>query len=245
MTWIAVAGAFLVASYVKGTTGMGFPLIATPMVAMLVDIRTTYALLLLPNISMDVFQIARGELPWHLWRRLAPVFATTVIGVFLGTRILVAIPERAIFLCLAATIIVYLVSVRLRLDLRMPERWEPCLGALTGLVAGVLTGVTNAIGPIGAFYVLALQMQKREFVKAVASIFLVAKLSQLAAVAHWGFFTSTILQWSAVLTLVALGAFWVGLATQDRVRQETFLRILYALLFAMAFFFVYRGAFAR
>jgi uncharacterized membrane protein YfcA len=62
LTWIAVAGAFLLASYIKGTTGMGFPLIATPMVAMLVDIRTTYALLLLPNILMDVFQIVPGEL---------------------------------------------------------------------------------------------------------------------------------------------------------------------------------------
>jgi len=64
-TWIAVAGAFLVASYVKGTTGMGFPLIATPMVALLVDIRTTYALLLMPNILMDALQLARGELPWR------------------------------------------------------------------------------------------------------------------------------------------------------------------------------------
>lgn len=62
--WVAAAGAFLVASYVKGTTGMGFPLIATPMVALLVDIRTTYALLLLPNL-MDALQIARGELPWR------------------------------------------------------------------------------------------------------------------------------------------------------------------------------------
>ena len=62
LKWVAVAGAFLLASYIKGTTGMGFPLIATPMVAMLVDIRTTYALLLLPNILMDVFQIAPGEL---------------------------------------------------------------------------------------------------------------------------------------------------------------------------------------
>jgi hypothetical protein len=244
VTWIAVAGAFLLASYIKGTTGMGFPLIATPMVAMLVDIRTTYALLLLPNILMDVVQIARGELPWHLWRRLASLFGTTVVGVFLGTRILIAIPERAIFLALAGVIVLYLVSVRMRFELRLPERWEAWLGPATGLIAGVLTGVTNAIGPVGAFYVLALQFEKRDFVKAVASIFLVAKVSQLAAVAHWGFFTPTILQWSVALTMVALGAFWVGLKTQDRVRQETFVRILHILLFGMALFFVYRGLFA-
>ena len=60
LIWLAVAGAFLVASYVKGMTGMGFPLIATPVVAMVLDIRTTYALLLMPNILMELFLIARG-----------------------------------------------------------------------------------------------------------------------------------------------------------------------------------------
>ncbi len=245
MIWAAVAGAFLLASFIKGTTGMGFPLIATPMVAMLVDVRTAYALLLLPNIMMDVLQIARSEISWHLWRRLAPFFATTVVGVIVGTRILVAIPERAIFFCLAGMIIVYLLSVRLRVALRMPERYEPLIGSLAGLAAGVLTGVTNAIGPLAAFYVLSLELEKREFVRAVASIFLVAKLSQLAAAAHWGFFTWSIVRWSAALSLLALGAFWLGLAAQDRVRQETFLRILYVLLFAMALLFISRGLHAR
>ena len=41
--------------------------------------------------------------------------------------------------------------------------------------------------------------------------------------------------------MVALGAFWVGLRTQDRVRQETFIRILHVLLAGMAVFFLYRG----
>jgi uncharacterized membrane protein YfcA len=50
ITWLAVAAAFLFASFIKGTTGMGFPLIATPMLALVLDIRTTYALLLLPNM---------------------------------------------------------------------------------------------------------------------------------------------------------------------------------------------------
>jgi len=240
---MAVAGAFLLASYIKGTTGMGFPLIATPMVAMLVDIRATYALLLLPNILMDVFQVARGELPWHLWRRLAPLFATTVVGVFLGTRILIAIPERAIFLSLAGVIALYLVSVRLRYDLRMSPAWEIWLGPATGFLGGVLNGITNVFSPIGALYLLALQFEKREFVKAIASIFLVAKVSQLAAVASWGLYSGSILRWSASLSVVALAAFWVGLKTQDRVRQETFLRVLHALLFGMALFFVYRGLF--
>jgi hypothetical protein len=42
---------------------------------------------------------------------------------------------------------------------------------------------------------------------------------------------------------VALAAFWVGLKTKDRVRQETFTRLLRCLLAGMALFFIYRGLF--
>jgi hypothetical protein len=167
-------------------------------------------------------RIGRAELPWPLWRRLAPLLGTTVIGVFLGARIMIAIPERAILLALAGMILVFLASTRLRIELRVSPEWESWLGPLTGLVGGVLNGVTNVFSPIGAIYLLALQFEKRNFVKAMASIFLAAKISHLAAISRWGLYTPTIRRWSSALTAVALAAFWVGLKTQDRVRQETF-----------------------
>ncbi len=240
-TWVAVACAFLLASFVKGTTAMGFPLIATPMVAMLVDIRTTYALLVLPNILMDAMQIARGRLPWLLWRRLSSLLAATVVGVFLGTRILISVPERVIYLALALMIIAFLISAQLDLRIEVPPRWEGWLGPAVGLAGGVLAGVTNVIGPLTALYILALGFEKPEFVKAVASIFFMTKVSQLVAISRWGLYTVEILWWSVGLSAVALVAFWVGLQVQDRVPQETFRRLLHLLLFGMGMVFIYRG----
>jgi len=66
-------------------------------------------------------------------------------------------------------------------------------------------------------------------------------VSQLAAISRWGLYTPAVLRWSVTLTGVALAAFWVGLKTQDRVRQETFTRLLRFLLAAMALVFIYRG----
>jgi len=110
-----------------------------------------------------------------------------------------------------------------------------------GFAGGVLAGVTNVIGPLTALYILALGFEKREFVKAVASIFFVTKVSQLVAISRWGLYTVQILWWSVGLSAVALLAFWVGLRVQDRVPQETFRRILHALLFVMGAVFIYRG----
>jgi hypothetical protein len=241
ITWVAVTGAFLLASFVKGTTGMGFPLIATPMVALLVDIKTTYALLVLPNIVMDTLQIARGKMPWELWRRLWSLLLTTALGVFLGTRILMSVSERWIYLALACMVFLYLGSTCLRVSFRVPPQRERWLAPTVGLAGGVLTGVTNVIGPLTALYLLALEFGKRDFVKAVASIFLVAKLSQLVAISRWGLYTGGILRWSAGLTAVALLSFWVGIRAQDRVAQATFTRILHAVLLGTGLVFTYRG----
>jgi hypothetical protein len=72
-------------------------------------------------------------------------------------------------------------------------------------------------------------------------MFLTAKLSQLAALSGWGLYPLALLPWSAALTLVALGAFRIGLGVQDRVDQGGFTRILRVVLAAMAVFFVYRA----
>jgi len=241
LTWAAVTAAFVLASFVKGTTGMGFPLIATPMVALLVDIKTAYALLVLPNILMDTWQIARGEWPWRLWQRLAWMLATTAVGVFLGTRILLSVSERFVYLALAGIIVVFLACTSLQVRLTALSRWERWLGPTVGLANGVLAGVTNVPGPLPALYLLGLDFEKRDFVKGLASIVLTAKLSQLAAISRWGLYTGEIFWSSAGLAGAALVGFGAGLQVHDRVPQATFSRMVYLLLLGMGAAFIYRG----
>ena len=61
--------ALLFAAFVKGATGLGFPLIATPTVALLLDIRTAVTVLILPNLLMDSAQVIRDGIPYDVLRR--------------------------------------------------------------------------------------------------------------------------------------------------------------------------------
>jgi len=54
---------------VKGTIGLGFPLIATPTVALLLNIRTAVTILILPNLFMDSAQVIRDGFPYAIFRR--------------------------------------------------------------------------------------------------------------------------------------------------------------------------------
>jgi uncharacterized membrane protein YfcA len=162
-----------------------------------------------------------------------------------ASNISFGLPERhpinSIFLAMAAMIVLYLISVRLRFAPRFSPRQEVWLGPCVGLLGGVLTGITNVIGPLVVIYVLGLGLSKGEIVKGLASIFLAAKASQLLIMSQWGLYTPRFFLVSAAMTAVALAAFWVGLHTQDRVPQVTDQRIEYGLLLVMACIFTVRG----
>jgi len=76
-------------------------------------------------------------------------------------------------------------------------------------------------------------MEKQEFVKSVATTFMVAKVSQLIAVSTWGLLTPSTLLLSLLVTVISLLGFYLGLKSQDRVNQKTFNRVLLSLLFVI------------
>ncbi len=240
-TTLLVAASLLLAAYVKGATGMGFPLIATPTVALLLDIRTAITILIIPNIVMDVTQIFRGTFSPSLFRRFSWLLVLTVAGVFLGTKVLVTLPIWALNLTLGVMILVFVASNFFRLRLEISPRMEKMFSPLAGLVGGFLNGMTNAAGPVLAIYFYSLKLAKTEFVKSMATIFIVTKVSQLIAVSTWNLFNFSTLGLSLLVTLLCLIGFYAGLKTQDRVNQQTFNRGLLALLFVIGVTLVVRS----
>ncbi len=217
-------------AFVKGVTGMAFPLFATPVVALLTDIRTAIVVLLAPNILMDVVLISRKRFPLEHLRRLWPMLVAGIIGVFLGTYLLVTIPERLVNLILAAIIFVFVGQSLWAKGVALPARWEPAVSPAVGFVAGVLTGVSNTLSPIVAIYMLSLQLAKFDFVKSVALVFFSFKMAQVGAVWKWHLFTPDRVWLSAGATAFAFAGFGIGLRVQDRINQRTFNRVLLALL---------------
>jgi uncharacterized membrane protein YfcA len=232
LTYVLVGLALLVAGFVKGASGMGFPLIATPTVALLLDIRIAITILIIPNIVMDVAQVFRGGFPYAVFRRFSWFFVMTVIGVFLGTKVLATLPLWVLNFCLGVMVLIFVASNWLRFDFTISPRLERRLSLPAGFISGFLNGMTNAAGPALAIYLYSLKLPKMEFIKSIAAIFIVTKLSQLVAVSTWNLFNWSTLALSLEVTLFVLLGFYGGLKTQDRVNQQTFNRGLVFLLFA-------------
>ena len=233
LTYVLVGLALLLAGFVKGASGMGFPLIATPSVALLLDIRIAITILIIPNLVMDIAQVFRGGFPLEVLRRFGWFSLTTIIGVFLGTKVLVTLPLWALNFCLGVMVLVFVLSNWLRFEFTIDSPLEKKLSFPAGLISGFLNGMTNAAGPALAIYLYSLKLAKVEFIKSIATIFIITKLSQLIAVSTWNLFNWGTLALSLEVTLFVLLGFYGGLKTQDRINQQNFSRGLLMLLFVI------------
>jgi len=227
---LLVAGAIAVAAFVKGCVAFGFPTVATPLLALVVDVKTAVAITIVPNIVMDGVQAVRRGGVLGSVRRLAPLLLFGLLGTVAGTYLLAVLSPRAATAVLGGFLLVYVALHAAGLSPRVPPRWERWLAGPVGLVAGVLGGVTNVPGTPLALYFQALGMDKHEFVRSVALSFLFYKLVQLGATAWYGLLTGSLLLASVGLTVVGLGGFALGLRVQDRLAERTFNRLVLALL---------------
>ncbi|MGN6733466.1 MAG: sulfite exporter TauE/SafE family protein [Candidatus Binatia bacterium] len=240
-TYPTVALALLVAAFVKGATGFGFPLIATPTVALLLDIRTAVTILILPNLFMDSAQVIRDGFPYAILRRFKGLIAPTIVGVFLGTLVLVKMPLWVLNLCLGAMLLIFVIASMFKWEFTVSAQQEKFLSPLVGLLSGFLNGVTNAAGPALAIYLYGLKVDKRTFVKSLATIFVTTKLSQLAAISTWNLLNWYTIKLSVLVLLFSLTGFYAGLKTQDRVDQAVFNRGLLVLLALIGLLLIVRA----
>jgi uncharacterized membrane protein YfcA len=224
------AGAVLLAAFIKGAIGFGFPTVATPLLSLVVDVKTAVPVLILPNIVMDAFQLARSGAPLRTIRRFTVLLLFGVAGMVAGTRLLVILSSRTTTLILGTFLLAFVALSLVGAAPRVPARWERWLSPVAGFSAGVVGGITNVPGTPLVLYFQALGLGKQEFVASVAYTFLVYKLIQLGAVAWYGLLSWPLLGASALLAAAALGTFAAGLRVQDRLDQRTFNRVVLGFL---------------
>ena len=219
--WLMLAVVF--AGFMQGALGFGFPFIATPMVAMVVDMRTAIIIVLLPTLATVAITLVTsgplGPVMKRFW--MMPVYAT--FGALAGTWLFVAAPDAPYQLLLALIIVAYLNLDRLtRGEWPLLKRHERAFGPVAGLAAGFFEGTANVAAPPLIVYYLALGLAPALMVQGMQLCFLVGKATQFTVLTLHGGVSSA--QWLATLPLcvVAVAAGVAGARVRDRIDAVMF-----------------------
>jgi uncharacterized protein len=236
-----MAAVVLVAGFVKGAIGFGFPSLATPLLSLAVSVKTAVVVLILPNIVMDGIQFVRRGTPLATVRRFWPLLVSGAVGIVAGTRVLTLLSPGVATFILGLFVVGFVALNVTGLAPEVPRAWEPWLSPVAGLVAGLIGGVTNSPATALVLFFHGIGLEKHEFISSVAFTFFFYKLVQLGAVAWYGLLPWSLLGISVGLTAVALGGFAIGLWVQDRLDQRAFNRAVLVFLGCLGAWLVIRG----
>jgi hypothetical protein len=100
-----VLGASLLGAFVKSVTGMGYPLLAVPLIALALGIEDAVVIVSGPNAVANFLLCWQARGGRGDTRDLPALVGTSFFGAFLGTFLLVTLPEDPLLIVLAVTII--------------------------------------------------------------------------------------------------------------------------------------------
>jgi len=229
----ALVAIVILGGIAHGAIGFGFPLISTPLVALLIDIKTAVLITVVPNIAVNVVSIVRGG----NWResigRHWPVAMWVVLGTIVGTHFLLVAAPELLQLLLAAMICVFLLQDRIRqLDLTWIRRRPAMSGAAFGVVAGLFSGAVNVSAPPLVIYFMMLELPALALTQMLNLCFIAGKTIQAATLSLAGPGSVPLLAASLPLTALAIAALVSGIRLQKRMTPGVYSKILRATLAA-------------
>jgi uncharacterized membrane protein YfcA len=235
----AVVCVILFAGLVHGTLGLGFPMVATPILATMMDVRSAILITLLPTMAVNIASIVNSRASLASTRPFMPLVGFALLGSVAGAAILAVTDPAPFRIVLASLILLYLWS-----SLRISKKWldDNSLLAMAGfgILAGLAAGTTNVMIAVLIIYFLSLGTARATMVPTLNACFLVGKASQFAVLAIAGLFGISLIIETAPLALAAVIALLLGQRLQSRIEVSTYQSILRKLLLVLAAILIYQ-----
>lgn len=231
---IVVLGASFTGASVKAVTGLGYPVIAIPLIALVLGIEEAVVLVAGPNLAANAYLCWESRDARNQTSHLGILVGFGVAGAAIGALALVHLPEEPLVVGLAAMVVVFVVvAVRhpaLSITPRTIRRGTPFVGTLIGLSQGAL-GVS---GPVVATWIHGFRLPARAYVHAVTLIFGITGLAQVVVLAAQGQFTGARVGASLVAAVPVVAAIPLGLRLRNRLTGPAFERVVLGVLLLSA-----------
>jgi uncharacterized protein len=227
---VAIA-AILLAGIAKGVTGMGLPVAGVPiLVALYGDLRLVLLTTVLATAVSDVPMLWRFRKNYREASILVGFLICGLIGIVIGTRILLYVKVSILSAILAAVVIAFIAVSWFGKVPRMSRPLAQRVGPLIGFACGIIQGSAGASGPIVTTYLVSSQLSRDGFLFAINAIFFVLDWTQFASLQQLHLTTLAIWQAAGVVLVLAFAGMGIGFAIQKRIDDVIFKRAVLVML---------------
>lgn len=240
--WVIVIAAALSIGFNKTST-LGITILFVPLVAGIMDPKKSVGFILPMLCMADVLAILywRRHANWKILFRLMP---WCLVGLVVGYLVLRRIDSKTLWPIIGGIILIMIAVTTWRNSRYAKERPIPTywwFAALMGLMAGSTTMVANAAGPVMIIYLLAMRLEKNQFIGTHAWFFWIVNLLKIPPQATLKMITPESLATDLVLLPAILVGGLLGIKLVHKIPQRGFNAIVNLLAAAAAIHLCIKG----
>jgi len=240
-TLLLCAAALFIGGFTKGVAGLGLPMIAIPLLVLVVPLPTALVLLALPGTVSNLVQAFQRGAFVPVVRRFWPLLVVFIPTIAVGAKLLVTLDPRILYIALGIAILAITALTRVVPWLHVGPRLERVLNPVIGGVSGVLGGASMLFGPPLMIYFLTLRLARDEFIATVSLLYFIGALLFTVSLVVVGAFGPTQAIHSALALVPVFGGMFAGQVVGRRLDQRGFERVLDLLYVMTALTFFYKA----
>ena len=220
--WIALA--FTAAGFVKGVVGMGLPTVAIALLSIVMAPVSAVAILVIPSLVTNVWQLFAGPQFAALARRFAGMLLAVCVGTFIGIGVLTGPSASTAGAALGAVLIAYGLFGLFGRPFAVAVGSEPWLSPVIGLATGLIAGATGIFAVPMVPYLSSLGLDKDDLIQALGLSFTASTIALAGALATRGQYQMPEIWNSLLAVLPALVGMYIGQHVRDKLQPAVFRR---------------------
>lgn len=231
---------FVFAGSIKGLVGVGMPTAAVSIFAQIADPRLAIALLIIPSLALNIWQIIRSGQLSATVRQIWPFCLVMMFGIWYFARFAAGLAVGSILIGVGIVIVIFVIS-----NLVKPPRIAPAFDIPAqlgfGSIAGLMGGLTGIWSPAVVSYLLATEADREKYLAATGILILMG--SSMLMVGYWqgGLLSTELAGQSALMVIPTLLGFAIGEWLRRTIGSEHFRSMVLIVFFLMGLNLIRRG----
>lgn len=223
---IVAALAFLLAGTIKGLVGLGLPTTVVGILSQFTDPRQAIALLLLPILISNIWQIYRSGMAAEIFKKLWLFCLVMACWIFITSQFAAIISTEILTLTVGIVIVLFVVTNVFLKKFAIPDNHDKAYQIGFATAAGIMGGFTSLWAPPVVMYLFSKGLSKDEFVASVGVLLMAGSIPLLGGYITAGLTTPTLLLYSLAMVIPTLAGFAVGEWARSFLEAEQFRKIL-------------------
>ena len=233
-----IVAVFTLAGFVKGVIGLGLPTISMGLLALVMSPVEAAAVLVLPSLLTNVWQMLSGPSLVSAVKRLWPMMLAVCIGTWAAAGLMTGTYAPFITALLGAMLLLYALSGFTAFHFRVARRSEPWLAPVIGGVTGIITAATGVFVIPAVPYLQGIGLEKNDLVQALGLSFTVSTLALAVNVVRAGVIGGSQLMTTLAALAAAIGGMWIGQALRSRLPPLAFRRCFFGGLLLLGLYLI-------